>query len=110
MGARFAIFMMCAAFISITAFANDSPPEPESYRMENYRSPTPATLKGARVLSTEEAHDIWRQGAAAFIDVLPQAPRPSELGPDVVWRDKPRASQIKIPGPAFSPIKEKVNP
>ena len=100
MGARFAIFVMCAAFISITAFANESPPEPESYRMENYRSPTPATLKGARVLSTEEAHDIWRQGAAAFIDVLPQAPRPSELGPDVVWRDKPR---FDIPGSLWLP-------
>ena len=29
-------------------------------------------------------------GDAAFIDVLPQAPRPKNLPADVVWRDKPR--------------------
>ena len=33
---------------------------------------------------------MWRAGDAAFIDVLPQAPRPKNLPVDVVWRDKPR--------------------
>jgi PQQ-dependent catabolism-associated CXXCW motif protein len=100
MSARFAIAVICAACIPVAAQASESPAEPESYRMADYRAPTPATLKGARVLSTGQAHEIWREGAAAFIDVLPQAPRPAELGPEVVWRDKPR---FDVPGSLWLP-------
>jgi PQQ-dependent catabolism-associated CXXCW motif protein len=85
---------------SFTAAAGDAPPEPDSYRQSDYRAPTPTTLKGARVLTTEEATAIWRAGDAAFIDVLPQAPRPKELPADVVWRDKPRSD---IPGSLWLP-------
>ncbi len=80
-------------FTVLTTFAvraGEAPPEPDSYRQSDYRAPTPATLKGARVLSTEEAAAMWRAGDAAFIDVLPQPPRPKNLPADVVWRDKPR--------------------
>ena len=57
------------AFCS-TAFAENSPPaEPDTYRADNYRSPVPETLKGGRVLTTDEAETIWRGGSAAFIDV-----------------------------------------
>src|SRR6202453_4684945 len=61
---------------------------------------SPATLKGARVLTTEEAAAMWRAGDAAFIDVLPRAPRPKDLPADVVWRDKPRSD---IPGSLWLP-------
>ena len=57
--------------------------EPESYRSENYRSPTPATLRGARVITTPEAQNLWMEGSAAFIDVLPNFPPP----PDSARRD-----------------------
>jgi PQQ-dependent catabolism-associated CXXCW motif protein len=77
-----------------------APPEPETYRQQNYRSPTPATLSGARVLTTGEAEALWRSGEAAFIDVLPQAPRPVGLPAGVVWRDKPR---LDIPGSIWLP-------
>ncbi|WP_245422191.1 PQQ-dependent catabolism-associated CXXCW motif protein [Alsobacter soli] len=74
-----------------SAYAQDGPPpEPEQYRMENYRAPTPATLRGARVLTTEEAAALWRSGSAAFIDVLPHPPKPQGLPPGTVWRDEPR--------------------
>ena len=43
---------------------------------------------------------MWRAGGAAFIDVLPQAPRPKGLPADVVWRDKPRSD---IPGSLWLP-------
>jgi PQQ-dependent catabolism-associated CXXCW motif protein len=82
------------------AGAGDAPPEPNSYRQSEYRAPTPATLKGARVLTTEEAAAMWRAGGAAFIDVLPQPPRPKDLPADVVWRDKPRSD---IPGSLWLP-------
>jgi PQQ-dependent catabolism-associated CXXCW motif protein len=76
---------------SFAAAADETPPEPDSYRQSDYRAPTPTSLKGARVLTTEEAAAIWRAGDAAFIDVLPQAPRPKDLPADVVFRDKPRS-------------------
>src|ERR1700756_5264005 len=49
--------------------------EPEGYRTEDYRAPTPTTLKGARVVTTAEAEQIWKSGGAIFLDVLPYAPR-----------------------------------
>ncbi len=85
---------------SFAAAAGDAPPEPNSYRQSDYRAPTPASLKGARVLTTDEAATMWRAGDAAFIDVLPQAPRPKNLPADVVWRDKPRSD---IPGSLWLP-------
>jgi PQQ-dependent catabolism-associated CXXCW motif protein len=69
--------------------------EPEGYRTEDYRAPTPATLRGARVVATLEAEQIWKAGGAIFIDVMPHAPRPANLPPDTIWRDKPRRN---IPG------------
>ena len=85
---------------SFAARAGDAVPEPDSYRDSEYRASTPATLKGARVLTTDEAAAMWRAGSAAFIDVLPQAPRPKNLPADVVWRDKPR---FDIPGSEWLP-------
>ncbi len=76
------------------------PPEPAGYRTENYRAPTPATLAGARVLSTVAAERLWRDKAAVFIDVLPRAPRPANLPPGTIWRDKPR---LDIPGSIWLP-------
>ena len=69
-------FTLLATF---AAAAGDAALEPDSYRQSDYRAPTPATLKGARVLTTDEAAAMWRAGDAAFIDVLPQAPRPKDL-------------------------------
>lgn len=89
------------AFGSIgAASAAGAPPEPETFRQSDYRAPTPATLSGARVLTTSEAEKLWRSGEAAFVDVLPQAPRPVGLPAGVVWRDKPR---FDIPGSLWLP-------
>jgi PQQ-dependent catabolism-associated CXXCW motif protein len=74
-------------------------PEPDGYRMQDYRAPTPATLKGARVLTTPEAAALWKAGSAAFIDVMPQPPRP-KLPAGTIWRDKPRND---IPGSLWLP-------
>lgn len=72
------------------ATAQAAPAEPDGYRTENYRAQTPATLTGASVLTTDQARALWEAGTAAFIDVLPQAPRPKNLPADVVWRAAPR--------------------
>jgi PQQ-dependent catabolism-associated CXXCW motif protein len=75
-------------------------PEPDAYRLDNYRSPTPATLRGARVIATDEAATIWRSHSASFVDVLPRPPRPRELPAGTLWHDKPRAN---IPGSIWLP-------
>jgi PQQ-dependent catabolism-associated CXXCW motif protein len=80
--------------------AADSVPEPDDYRADNFRSPTPATLKGARVVTTAEAEDIWKGGAAIFIDVLPQPPRPKNLPVGTIWHERPR---LNIPGSTWLP-------
>jgi PQQ-dependent catabolism-associated CXXCW motif protein len=80
--------------------AQEHAPEPDDYRMDNYRAPVPATLKGARVLSTEEAEAIWRGKSGVFIDVLPRPPKPKSLPAGTVWRDKPRQN---IPGSIWLP-------
>ncbi len=79
----------------------DSPPfEPDTYRLENYRSPTPATLDGQPGLTTAEAKALWESKAAVFVDVLPHTPKPATLAPGTVWRDKPRDD---IPGSVWLP-------
>jgi PQQ-dependent catabolism-associated CXXCW motif protein len=74
--------------------------EPEAYRSENYRAPTPGCLRGARVISTVEAQAIWRAGSAAFVDVMPHVPRPANLPAGTLWREKPR---LNIPGSVWLP-------
>lgn len=92
--------LAAAASFTTGAWAGPPPGEPDGYRQDDYRAPTPATLKNARVLTTPEAEALWRSHAAAFVDVLPQAPRPAGLPASVVWRDKPR---FDIPGSVWLP-------
>ena len=61
--------------------------EPESYRMDEYRKPVPATLKGATVLNADQASELWTAGTAVFIDVYPHAPKPDNLPASTIWRE-----------------------
>ena len=61
--------------------------EPQGYRMDNFRSPVPLTLKGAKALTGDEAADLWNASGAIFIDVYPQAPKPKNLPAGTFWRD-----------------------
>lgn len=92
---------LAAAILAAPAFAQQQEPfEPEGYRTENYRAPVPATLAGARVLTTEEAEAIWRANSGTFVDVLPRPPKPKNLPAGTVWRDAPRKD---IPGSIWLP-------
>ena len=69
--------LILAAFTFIVSTsAQERPPEPAGYRMEDYRAPVPATLAGARVLVTAEAEAIWRER------ILGAAPTGSNLYAD----------------------------
>ena len=96
------LFSVAICFVAIAGFAarGQSPPaEPDGYRMEDYRAPTPATLAGARVVTTAQAAELWKAGAA-FVDVLPHVPRPANLPPGTIWREKTR---MNIPGSIWLP-------
>jgi len=67
--------------------------EPSDYRMNDYRSPVPATLKGARVVDAKAAEALKEEGAL-LLDVYPQAPKPPGLPKGTVWRD-PRHNSIE---------------
>ncbi|WP_400765815.1 PQQ-dependent catabolism-associated CXXCW motif protein [Methylosinus sporium] len=88
------VFLVSAPAVAETA------PEPEGYRLSDFRAAVPATLRGARVIDAQQAFALWRDKAAAFVDVLPRPPRPAGLPPDAVWRDKPR---FDIPGSVWLP-------
>lgn len=61
--------------------------EPADYRLDEYRKPVPATLKGAKVINGDEASKYWSEGTAVFIDVYPHAPKPPNLPAGTIWRE-----------------------
>jgi PQQ-dependent catabolism-associated CXXCW motif protein len=96
-----AIRILCAAIVfAVSSACAAEIPEPDDYRNEDYRAPTPTTLRGVAAIGTEEAEKIWREHAASFIDVLPRPPRPRNLPEGTLWRDKPRPN---IPGSIWLP-------
>ena len=82
------------------ATAQQAVPEPDGYRMEEYRAPTPATLAGARVLDTATLELMWRNMAAVLVDVMPRDVKPANLPAGTLWRDKRRDH---IPGSVWLP-------
>ncbi len=86
------VMMLAAVYVS-SAYAEDmglkapTVAEPETYRLEEYRKPVPATLQGAKVLTGAEASALWTAGTAVFIDVYPYAPKPDNLPASTVWRE-----------------------
>jgi PQQ-dependent catabolism-associated CXXCW motif protein len=95
----FVLAVCVVVLCGVEAWSEDRPPEPPGYRTDNYRAPTPATLRGARVVTTAEAERLWKTGAA-FVDVYPHAPRPANLPSGTIWREKPHRD---IPGSIWLP-------
>ena len=52
---KFVGLALATLAFAVTAHAQESAPELEGYRTDNYRAPVPVTLAGARVLATGEA-------------------------------------------------------
>ena len=68
--------------------------EPDDYRMSDFRKPVPTTLKGARVISTAEAEELYSANNAIFLDVYPSPPKPKKLPKGTIWRE-PKHKTIK---------------
>ncbi|MFN3868831.1 MAG: PQQ-dependent catabolism-associated CXXCW motif protein [Hyphomicrobiaceae bacterium] len=63
-----------------------APPEPGDFRLDAYRAPVPATLKGARVVDATVVAAEHDSRAAVLIDVYPRPPKPAGLPPGTIWR------------------------
>lgn len=85
---RAAVFAACLPVIALA----QSVAEPDDYESEHYRGPVPISLAGATVVESDAAFALWKTGRVAFIDVLPRAPKPSNLPKGTIWREKPRHS------------------
>jgi PQQ-dependent catabolism-associated CXXCW motif protein len=92
--------LLASAALAQPSSPGSAPPEPDEYRAGDYRAPTPSTLKGATVLTTEQAEALWRAGRAAFVDVLPRPKRPANLPAGTLWHVPTHAS---IPGALWLP-------
>src|SRR5450759_5226942 len=81
--------LLAAALAGLPARGDElSPPEPAAYRLDDYQSPTPDTLRGARVVTTAKAgqpslrHYLARQAA-------PRHPRQPLATRHRLWRARP---------------------
>jgi PQQ-dependent catabolism-associated CXXCW motif protein len=92
------LLVLLAALFGAGAAA--APPEPEGYRLDDYRAPTPLTVAGRAGLDTDEARRLWQSGGALFIDVLPAPRRPEGLPAGAIWAPRPRRG---IPGGVWLP-------
>ncbi len=80
--------------------ARAEPPEPQGYRADDYRAPTPATVAGGTALDTAAARQLWKDGGAVWIDVLAGPHRPENLPSAAVWLPVPHRD---IPGSLWLP-------
>ncbi|GAA6213094.1 hypothetical protein NBRC116602_28350 [Hyphomicrobiales bacterium 4NK60-0047b] len=71
-------------------FPDEPPLEPDDYRMNKYREMVPATLKGATVVNSVEAKELYEKKKTLFIDVMPYIPKPPNLPKTMIWREKTR--------------------
>ncbi|HWT97581.1 MAG TPA: PQQ-dependent catabolism-associated CXXCW motif protein [Terriglobales bacterium] len=96
---RWAPLQFLLATIAIGAaeygWAADTVPEPAGYRLDDYRGPTPASLKGASVLDASTLYHLMLTKPLVVIDVLPQPPRPANLPSTTLWHPPTR---LDIPG------------
>lgn len=75
------------AKLRIPPAPGEPPPEPSSYRMDDYRKPVPRTLAGAKVVDTLEVEKLLETKSAVFIDVFPKPPKPANLPAGTLWID-----------------------
>jgi PQQ-dependent catabolism-associated CXXCW motif protein len=92
--------LMAVAVFHVAALAGETAVEPSGYRMEDYRAPVPATLLGAKIVTTGEASNLLHEKRALFVDVMPHTPKPAKLPAGTIWREKVRNN---IPGSVWLP-------
>lgn len=65
-------------------------PEPEGYRMERYRAPTPATLEGATVVDTAALQRLIASAQPIVVDVSAERATANGESAKAAWQPPPR--------------------
>ena len=90
-----------------TAIPQSTVPEPAGYRMDNYRSPVPATLAGATVLSTAALEQLIAEHRPVVVDVFPKQRKPENRDQGQVWIEPKRehiAGSVWLPNVGFGEL------
>ncbi|WP_119461660.1 PQQ-dependent catabolism-associated CXXCW motif protein [Rhodospirillaceae bacterium SYSU D60014] len=95
-----AALLLVAAPAFADGTAAQAVPEPEGYRLDLYRAPTPDTIAGGTVVSTEKLQALLADDGVILIDVLPEQRKPDNLPASTLWFPKPRNN---IPGSVWLP-------
>lgn len=85
---RFLFVVVAAAMAHHGARAGVA--EPDDYKLDHFRSEVPDRLTGAKTVNSRQAWALWTGGETIFIDVMPQAPKPSNLPKGTFWRERSR--------------------
>jgi len=86
--------------IAVAVALGAAAPEPEGYRLDDYRAPVPDTLRGGEVVHVEAMRGIVARHEAVLIDVLPAPRRPEGMRPGMPWLPEPHRS---LPGAVWWP-------
>lgn len=72
------------------------------YRIDQFRSPVPNTVRGAKTVGTEDVVQLRKRedNAPILIDVLPRPPKPEGLSATTLWLPPVR---YNIPGSVWLP-------
>lgn len=76
---------------------------PDGYRIDQFRSPVPATAPGAKTVDTDDVRALRASDShhpPVLVDVLPLPPRPEGLAATALWLPPVR---YNIPGSAWLP-------
>ena len=95
------LFTACLLLLGFQACAQDDHIDPASgFRISHYRAVVPDTAPGATRVGTKEVETIYKDGKAAFIDVVPSTG--AGFDPDTgEWRLSER--HANIPGSKWLP-------
>ena len=77
-------------FVATLIHAQEMVVEPDDYKMDDYRSPTPDTLSGVTVVDARQAKILHDNGQVIFIDVLPSPRQPPGMKEGDIWLPEKR--------------------
>lgn len=76
------VFWVAAFWVTV---ASAAVPEPEGFKLDDYRGAVPDTVAGAAVVHAEQVQDLQRHGRIVLIDVLAAPRRPVGMLPNTPW-------------------------
>lgn len=73
------------ALLAAASTASAAVPEPNGFRMNEYRAEVPATVAGGDVVHAARIRELAQHNGVVLIDVYPAPRRPAGMRPDALW-------------------------